>query len=114
MAIQTRILIADGDDAVRKFLAAVLSQAGYVVDLCKNQSDALRKFDPSIHKALILDEEISDPASSGFRELQVPILLLFNGPAASEEIQGTMSIERLIKPFDPAELIAAIRRLLSA
>ena len=49
-----RILVADGDPAVRNLAREALGRAGWAVDACADGWEALAKYDPARHAALVL------------------------------------------------------------
>jgi two-component system cell cycle sensor histidine kinase/response regulator CckA len=117
------ILVVEDQPEVRKFASAALEQLGYHVFSAAGPEEALDFFaDPRHHFDLVLTDLVM-PHMSG-RELaehlvkiQPGIRILFMTGYTDDEavLQGALgNFSRLIqKPFQPAELAAKVRELLS-
>ena len=115
-----RVLIADDDAGLRRALARNLRHAGFSVDEARDGGEALdmvRALPPAV---IVLD--VSMPVASGVEVTQrlraggeeVPILILSARDGVEDRIAGLEAgaDDYLVKPFEPAELIARLRALL--
>jgi DNA-binding NtrC family response regulator len=57
---KTRILIVDDDESIRKALAAVLEEEGYVVDTAQNGKEAIEKSSMSFYNLALIDIRLPD------------------------------------------------------
>ncbi|MCB8878025.1 response regulator [Acidisoma silvae] len=116
------ILCIDGDETVRDWLDAVLSEAGYEVELAEMASDVVKplrdKYTPNL---LITAFEMSEESISGLalaklaRDVHpaLPIVFLSDTPVLekkADEISAPMLI--LEKPVGREALVAAIQGFL--
>jgi DNA-binding response OmpR family regulator len=123
-AARTRILVADDDPIVLKFLQALLTDAGYEVQVAEEGEKALsraREWSPDL---LIMD--LVMPYHDGFeitRSLrqspatrQIPIIILSMKDREADVLRcfelGADDFVR--KPFNALELLARVRKILSA
>lgn len=113
-----RILIIEGEPALRRELASTLTQAGFIVADVANFPEALLKLDFNPHMAIV-DEVL--PGGDGFEACSqlhgafgIPVILL--GSDSSDEI-WTKMVEAgtdfyFRKPFSHLELVARVRAIL--
>jgi len=113
-----RILIIEGEPALRRELASALTQAGFTVADVANFPEALLKLDFNPHMAIV-DEVL--PGGDGLEAcsqlhsiLDIPVILL--GSDSSDE-EWTKMVEAgadfyLRKPFSYLELVARVRAIL--
>jgi DNA-binding response OmpR family regulator len=117
-----RILVADGDPLVRRFLAALLTNHGYEVHLAEDGESALRIAGTLKPRLLVMDVVL--PGKDGFEVLTA----LREGPAASRPAVLILSVkdreedvvkaldlgaeDYVLKPFSTQELLARIRKIL--
>jgi CheY-like chemotaxis protein len=57
---QARILIIDDEETVRKSLAAVLEDEGYLVDTAENGKEAIQKSKAKIYNLALVDLRLPD------------------------------------------------------
>jgi len=57
---QARILIIDDEETVRKSLAAVLEDEGYLVDIAENGKEAIQKSKAKIYNLALVDLRLPD------------------------------------------------------
>ncbi len=111
-----RILVADDDDFVRRFLGAFLTRRGYSVELVPNGAQALEKAGEEGYSLFILDFEMGRP--TGLEVIlrlrasrnETPIILM-SGSFSAETLDTAPSaggVTCLEKPFSGSELEAAI------
>jgi DNA-binding response OmpR family regulator len=115
-----RVLVVDDDDALRRAVVRNLGRAGFDVREAADGHaalDAVRAGSPAV---IVLD--VSMPGMDGVEVTQrlrgdgedMPILILSARDGVDDRITGLEAgaDDYLVKPFDPAELIARLRALL--
>jgi len=60
MSEPARILVIDDDESVRKVLAAVLEEKGYLVDIAKNGKEAIEKSNAKFYNLALVDIRLPD------------------------------------------------------
>ena len=123
MREQARIVIADGDALVRRFVASLLSQGGYEVHQAEDAEAALIGAAALKPHLLILDLVL--PGKDGFEvinalksnpaTLRVPILVL-SVKDREEDVVKALNLgaeDYVIKPFSTRELLARIRKIIA-
>ncbi len=114
-----KALVLDDDARIARFVAKVLQEEGYAVDLCKTGADALRLAELGGYQLIVLDWMVPDvDGLSVCRELRrrgivTPILMLSARGQVGEKVLGleTGADDYLTKPFDVEELVARARAL---
>ena len=111
-----RVLVAEDDDLLRRFLVQGLGAAGFAVVAAADGSEALRVFDEEgPFDALLLDEEM--PVTTGrdvLRRLRslgedLPALMFSGNLAMTESEQRTLGVEAVIrKPCGLASLVETL------
>ena len=115
-----RILLAEDDPGIARFLAKGLREQSYAVDVVASGSEALYHTAINTYDLLILDIMIPPPdglavckqlRDSGQR---LPILMLTARDAVEDRVRGLDrgADDYLTKPFEFQELLARIRALL--
>jgi len=117
-----RILSIEDDAAISQFLQAVLSAAGYTVEIAADGKDGLAAVRARRPDVIILD--LLMPYKSGFevlRELKgkpetggIPIIILSSN-SREEDIVYALNAgadDFIIKPFRARELVARVRKVL--
>ena len=117
-----RVLVVDDDASLRFTLEAVLGDAGLTVESCASGDSALQAFEARGADAVLTDLAMSE--MDGFQVLErlrvqdpgVPVLMLT--AHGSERIAVAAmkagAYDYLPKPFDPDELVLAVRRAVEA
>lgn len=117
-----RILVADDDPIVLRFLAALLADAGYEVDTAEDGEKALQKIREGKPEMLILD--LVMPYRDGFDVCRaarqnpatkdVPIIILSMKERETDVLRcfEIGADEFVRKPFNALELLARIRKML--
>jgi two-component system copper resistance phosphate regulon response regulator CusR len=115
-----RLLLAEDDPRIARFIAKGLREQSYAIDVVATGDEALYQAAIAPYDVIILDVMI--PAPDGFavcRELRkmgqrVPILMLTARDAVEDRITGLDSgaDDYLTKPFEFRELLARLRALL--
>lgn len=120
MGKKPRILIIDDDENIRKTLAAILEDEGYVVDHAENCQQALEKTAKSFYNVLLIDMRLPDMEGidlipkirdtvpkmrkvivTGYPTLQNAIEAVNRGADAY-----------IVKPFDVDKVLAVIKEQL--
>jgi len=115
-----KILVAEDDRKLARFLQRVLGEEGYAVDVCSEGPDALERARSGIYNLLLLDWML--PGLDGLelcRRLRaggstIPILMLTARGELRERVLGLDSgaDDYMVKPFEVDELVARISSLL--
>jgi polar amino acid transport system substrate-binding protein len=116
------ILLAEDDQSVRKLMASVLSEFGYKVILAVDGKDAVEKFKAhqiSIKLALldmIMPKQSGMAAADEIRLLQPAVKILFSSGYTADFMhnRGLLdeSMEFIMKPVQPMELLRKVREIL--
>jgi DNA-binding response OmpR family regulator len=124
MSARRCILVAEDDGGVRELIRTRLSDAGYDTHTAKNGVEALMRVGELRPDAMVLD--INMPEMDGFGVLEVlrdapdatrlPVLVLTARHAADDvrRAVGLGAKDYLTKPFNDAQLLARVARLLRA
>ena len=121
----TRILVVDDQPELAELIKTVLGEEGYVVSVCTDGREALRRIEEEMPAALILD--IMMPETDGFEVLRqvrtnplgqrLPVILMSGAWRRNEKsrhIGATMEIAPTIvlpKPFELIDLDRCLRQL---
>lgn len=115
-----RILLSEDDAALARGLVALLEQNGYDVEAVATGQAALAHHAAGGYAALLLD--LGLPDLSGYEVLKrmrsdgsrCPVLILTARNALNDRVRGLDlgADDYLLKPFEPAELLARLRALL--
>ena len=115
-----RILVADDDPILRRFLEVAIQQQGFLVRVCENGTQALEQAEAGSFSLLVIDYRLGTP--NGFQVLQklrkqgvtTPAILIsshFPDEVAVES--GSLeAVSLLQKPFSLTALRTAIERSL--
>jgi DNA-binding NtrC family response regulator len=60
MFTHARILVVDDDESIRKTLATILEERGYVVDTAKNGKEAIEKSNTRFYNLALIDIRLPD------------------------------------------------------
>lgn len=116
------VLAVDDSVSLRKLLAATLQQAGHQVTEASNGTEALAV--AKQHSFNLVISDLNMPLMDGLtfiRNLRVigaykftPILVLTTemDPEKKKQAKEAGATGWLVKPFDPAQLLATIRKVL--
>src|SRR5579859_6588494 len=113
-----RVLVVDDDASLRFALEAVLSDAGLVVEACESGSSALTAFEARGADVVLTD--LAMPEMDGMHVLErvrasdpsVPVLMLtaHGSERVAVAAMKAGAFDYIPKPFDPDELVLAVRR----
>jgi two-component system response regulator AtoC len=114
----SRVLVIDDDASLRFTLEAVLSDAGLVVEACDGGASGLAAFD--VHGADVVLTDLAMPEMDGMQVLErmrasdpsVPVLILtaHGSERLAVAAMKAGAFDYIPKPFDPDELVLAVRR----
>jgi len=60
LAENARILVVDDDESIRKVLAAILEEKGYIVDTAENGKEAIEKSNAKFYNLALIDIRLPD------------------------------------------------------
>jgi len=116
----SRVLVVDDEESIRDLCARVLSRAGYSVSTAPNGEDAVALLTREAFALVISD--IRMPGISGLEVLErakathpgirVVLITGFGTPQMLTRAQQSGADRILTKPFNPMELLAAVREIL--
>ena len=117
-----RILAADDSASMREMVRMSLNSAGFAVTSAADGDEALRLAAQTAFDLVLLD--VNMPVLDGFEVIRAlraepdyrhtPILMLTteNSPDRKREGKSAGATGWIVKPFDPAQLIATVHRVL--
>ncbi|MDP8989658.1 MAG: response regulator [Acidobacteriota bacterium] len=113
-----RLLLVDDEPALANLLKKYLERLGYQVDACTHPGDALKLLDENPERYRLLVTDLTLPDMNG-EELvlrsreRAPLLraIIASGYPYEPRTEG---VEFLQKPFQPAALAQAVKRVLNA
>jgi DNA-binding NtrC family response regulator len=116
----SRVLVIDDDASLRFTLEAVLGDAGFVVETCDGGASGLTAFEA--RGADIVLTDLAMPDMDGMQALErirasdpsVPVLMLtaHGSERVAVAAMKAGAFDYIPKPFDPDELVLAVRRAL--
>ncbi len=118
--MDTKILLAEDEDNIRKLVASYLVKEGFKVAEASDGEEAMRKFDSEYDFSLII-LDVMMPKADGYqvasyirKTSDVPILMLTARDTETDEITGFNSgaDDYISKPFSPRILVARVKNLL--
>ncbi|HEX4973098.1 MAG TPA: response regulator [Steroidobacteraceae bacterium] len=117
-----RILAADDSPSMREMVRMTLGSAGFEVTAAADGAEALRLAAQAAFDLVLLD--VNMPIRDGFEVVRAlraeadykhtPILMLTTESSADSKREGKSAGATgwIVKPFDPAQLIATVHRVL--
>jgi len=121
--MQHHILIVDDSASMRQMVAFALTSSGYLVDQAEDGSAALKCAQKYNYAAVITD--VNMPKMDGFNLIRhlrnlpqyrfTPLLMLTTESTADKKSEGKAAGATgwLVKPFNPEQLVATVRKLLN-
>lgn len=118
------ILIVDDSVTLRQVVAMALSEAGYQVVEAGDGKEGLAKLDA--HKVQLIISDVNMPVMDGIAFLKAvkqrpdykftPVIMLTTENAAAKMQEGQAAGARawVVKPFQPAQMLAAVAKLMPA
>jgi CheY-like chemotaxis protein len=115
-----RVLVVDDEASIRDLCARVLQRAGFAVTTASGGTEAVQRLQAEAFDALISD--IRMPGLSGLEVLaaakraqpgiRVVLITGFGTPQTLERARHSGADRILTKPFNPMELLTAVREIL--
>ena len=120
MQYQPSVLLIETEPSLRQTLEMILRQSGYAVTTAGHTRDALRYADAQAYDLIFLDIDRVGPRSTDLLQTicrlspDIPMLILAASSVAGMVSAASPNERRayLVKPIDPAKLLACIRDLL--
>jgi two-component system cell cycle response regulator CpdR len=117
-----RILLAEDDDSMRRFLERALERAGYRVIACANGAEAYDRLKPGAFTLLLTDIvmpemdgiELARKASELDPHLKIMFITGFAAVALHPDAQAPRDARILSKPVHLRDLVQEVDRLLAA
>jgi DNA-binding NtrC family response regulator len=117
---QTRILIVDDDENIRKTMTAILEDEGYIVDSAASGKEALEKTNSATYNLALLDIRLPDMEGVELLELMkdnVPRtrkIMVTGYPSVQNAISAVnkRTDAYLIKPVDVEKLLETVKEQL--
>jgi DNA-binding response OmpR family regulator len=122
MTVKIEILLAEDEEHIAKLVEFKLTREGYSVFVAKNGQEAIDQFAARPWSLLILD--VMMPIRNGWEVLQslraspwlsIPVLMLTaKGNQKDVAFAAELGATQLLrKPFDPDELAAVVKKILT-
>lgn len=118
--METKILLVEDEENIRKLVASYLLKEGFRVVEASDGEEAIKKFDDEYDFSLVV-LDVMMPKFDGYyvasyirKSSDIPILMLTARDTEADEITGFNSgaDEYISKPFSPRILVARIKNLL--
>ena len=114
------ILVVDDDEALRNFASLILTEAGYAVTLASSGEQAIALCRRQPVDLLITDMKMEgldglEVVAKLARELAHVRVIVMSGAFGGDIMNAALKMgagEAILKPFQPAELLQAVRRVL--
>jgi CheY-like chemotaxis protein len=118
---KARVLLLDDDTSLQKLVATLLRREGHRVDIVSSGTQALEQIEKQDYDALLLD--VMTPTDGGFtvirhlKEANPPLLkrvVLLTASPVSVLREVKRDIFGIVhKPFDPADLVETVARIVA-
>jgi len=111
------VLVVDDDPSIRRMVSEVLDLEGYSVATAANGVEALRSIEEQRPSLVLLDMRMPLMDGWGFarelktRGVKLPILVMTAAGSARAWAAEINADAYVAKPFDLADLVAAVERL---
>jgi len=117
MGERARILVVDDDESVRKVLATILEEEGYVVDTAKNGREAIKKSKVQFYNLALIDIRLTDldgtklltKIKDTLPKMRKIIITGYPSLQSAVEAVNRGANAYIIKPFDMDNVIETIR-----
>jgi two-component system, OmpR family, response regulator ResD len=119
MSQETKILIADDEDRIRRLIRMYLEREDYIIEEADNGKDALDMALENNYHVIILD--IMMPEMDGIevcqklrKEKSTPVIMLTAKGEEANRVQGfeVGADDYIVKPFSPREAVLRVKALL--
>ncbi|AFM02358.1 response regulator with CheY-like receiver domain and winged-helix DNA-binding domain [Desulfitobacterium dehalogenans ATCC 51507] len=117
--LSKKVLIAEDEPKILRFMRANLEVSNYVVYTAGDGEDALRKYEQFLPDIILLD--IMLPKLEGYQVLReirqfsdVPVILISAKQNVSDKVKGLElgADDYIVKPFDITEMLARVKAVL--
>ena len=120
MTSPTRILVVDDDESIRKVLATVLEERGYIVDVAENGKEAIKKSFLNFYNLALVDIRLPDMEGvellTGLKETTPRMIkvIITGYPSLQNTVDAVNkgADGYLIKPFDMKTVLNTTKELL--
>jgi len=120
MTSPTRILVVDDDESIRKVLATVLEERGYVVDVAESGKEAIKKSFLNFYNLALVDIRLPDMEGvellTGLKETTPRMIkvIITGYPSLQNAVDAVNkgADGYLIKPFDMKTVLNTTKELL--
>lgn len=117
-----RILLAEDDDSLRRFLAQSLERAGHQVDAFEDGDGAWEALDAALYDLLLTDIvmpgidgiELARRAAEIRPEMKIVFITGFAAVALAQGSAAPKTAKVLSKPFHLRDLVAEVERVIAA
>lgn len=117
-----RILLAEDDESLRRFLAQSLTRAGHQVDAFEDGDGAWEALDGAIYDLLLTDIvmpgvdgiELARRAAEVRPEMKIVFITGFAAVALAHASAAPKAAKVLSKPFHLRDLVAEVERVIAA
>ncbi len=118
----TRILLAEDDDSLRRFLANALERAGYEVRACADGEEAVEALDRARYDLLLTDIvmpgldgiEVARIAAAREPSLRIMFITGFAAVALAAGDRAPPGAKVLAKPVHLREIVSEVERMMAA
>jgi DNA-binding NtrC family response regulator len=115
-----RILVVDDDESIRKVLATVLEERGYIVDVAENGKEAIKKSFLNFYNLALIDIRLPDMEGvellTGLKETTPRMIkvIITGYPSLQNTVDAVNkgADGYLIKPFDMKTVLNTTKELL--
>lgn len=115
-----RILVVDDDEGIKNSLAAILKNEGYIVDVAKNGSEAIKKSEAVLYNVALIDIRLPDMEGiellTRMRDAvpKVRKIIITGYPSIQNAIKAVnkKADAYILKPMDLENLLEIIREQL--
>lgn len=116
----TRVLVIEDNEPVRRFVTSVLGESGFGVDEAGNGREAYQRLRSGFYDLVLLDLKLGDLDGMDIlrtirrQDEHLPVIILSSIEDLNTKIGGfdVGCDDYITQPFQPAELVGRIRRLL--
>jgi len=117
MAEPARILVVDDDESVRKVLATILEEKGYVIDTAENGKEAIEKSNAKFYNLALIDIRLPDMEGTNLliamkETIPKMVKIIITGyPTLQNAIEAVNegADAYIVKPFDMNNVLNTIK-----
>jgi len=118
----SRIVVAEDDRAIARLIKFKLERGGYQVDVAEDGAQAVEAVNKAHPDLVLLD--VMMPVLNGYQVLKkikedqglrdIPVIMLTARGQEKDIVKGIEmgSLDYIVKPFRPAELLARVNRVI--